>query len=134
MRRVGAILWLALVFCAGVACADTHNDPPAAAGVMTTEALAARIAEGKAPFILDVRTPNEFAEGHVPGAVNVAHSDLGGRLAMLPEDKSAEIVVHCESGRRASVAEKVLLEAGYTNVFDLAGHMRAWRAEQRPTE
>jgi len=53
--------------------------------------------------------------------------ELADRLSSLELPLDEEIVVHCEAGGRASMAEAVLREAGYTNVRDLTGHMRAWR-------
>ena len=100
----------------------------------TGSALAARIEAGSAPTILDVRTPEEFAAGHVPGAVNVPHDQLADRLAGLGLDPAAEVVVHCESGKRAMAAEAVLTEAGFEKVVDLDGHMKGWRAAGLPTE
>ncbi|MDH3687767.1 MAG: rhodanese-like domain-containing protein [Myxococcales bacterium] len=100
----------------------------------TGAALAARIEAGSAPVILDVRTPEEFAAGHLQGAVNVPHDQLAARLAGLGLDPSAEVVVHCERGGRAKAAEAVLHQAGFTRVVDLEGHMKGWRAAGLPTE
>jgi len=96
--------------------------------------LAARIAAGDAPLILDVRTPEEFAAGHIPGAVNVPHDELAERLSEIPAARSEEIVVHCQSGRRAAQAESVLGEAGYTQLRDLEGHFQAWQQGGHPVE
>ncbi|MEN8183561.1 MAG: rhodanese-like domain-containing protein [Myxococcota bacterium] len=96
--------------------------------------LAARIASGSAPRILDVRTPGEFAAGHIPGAINVPHDELGDRLSSLDLAPTEEIVVHCERGGRAAAAESILRSAGYTRVRDLDGHMQAWRSQGRPVE
>jgi phage shock protein E len=105
-----------------------------AAGPIAPAELAERIEAGDAPLVLDVRTPEEFAGGHVPGAVNIPYDQLAGRLGELDVDRSEEIVVHCESGRRASQAETVLEEAGFSDVRDLTGHMSAWREGGYPLE
>jgi rhodanese-related sulfurtransferase len=97
-------------------------------------ALAQRIAAGDAPVVLDVRTPEEYAAGHIPGAVNIPHDQLESRVGELGADPGAEIVVHCQSGRRASMAEGVLHDAGFTNVVDLEGHMAAWKDGGHPVE
>jgi rhodanese-related sulfurtransferase len=96
--------------------------------------LAELIAAGNAPLILDVRTPEEFAAGHLPGAHNIPHDQLAGRLGELGIAPDGEIVVHCQSGRRAAAAEQVLREAGYANVRDLSGHWQGWREAGLPTE
>ena len=119
-------LLLALAVCAGE---DTASDD-----AIGSQELAARIAAGDAPLILDVRTPEEFADGHLPGARNVPHDALAGRLDELPVAEDDEIVVHCHSGRRATAAEEVLRDAGFTHVRDLTGHWEEWKRSGLPTE
>lgn len=96
--------------------------------------LAARIASGTAPVILDVRTPDEFASGHISGAVNVPLNELADRLPGLELSPTQEIVVHCQRGPRAAKAETILRNSGYTNVRDLTGHMAEWRTGSYPLE
>ena len=96
--------------------------------------LADRIREGSAPLVLDVRTPQEYAQGHIPGAVNIPHDELPTRLDELPISEPDEVVVHCRSGRRARLAEDVLRERGYSNIRDLTGHWEAWQKGELPTE
>lgn len=84
-------------------------------------------------LILDVRSAEEFASGHVPGAVNIPHTELGARLDELGNDRAKPVVVYCERGRRAGTAADVLLEGGFGNVLHLAGDMSQWRSEGRPT-
>ena len=62
-------------------------------------------------FLLDVRTPAEFAAGHVPGAVNVPVDELRGRLGELPRDRP--VVAYCQVGQRGYLATRVLLQAGF---------------------
>lgn len=95
-------------------------------GTITASELVQRQRAYTAPFILDVRTPGEYASGHIKGALNVPHDELESRLDGLPKDKSAEIVVYCRSGKRAGIAEKTLVEKGYVNVRDLTGHWQGW--------
>ena len=93
-----------------------------------------QIEAGEEPLILDVRTPAEFQAGHIAGAVNLPHDQLAQRITELGVSPSDEVVVHCQSGRRAGMAEATLREAGYTNVRDLSGHMRAWKQAGLPVE
>ena len=66
-------------------------------------------------IILDVRRPDEYAEGHIPGAINVPNEEIGTvEIAELP-DKSQLILVYCRSGRRSKEAAKKLAKLGYTN-------------------
>jgi rhodanese-related sulfurtransferase len=103
------------------------SDAPTSAQIAPDE-LSERLAAGDAPLILDVRSAEEFEGGHIPGAVNIPHTELAARLDELGVSRDAEIVVHCESGRRAAAAEAVLADAGFTQVRDLDGHMKGWRA------
>ena len=80
----------------------------------------------EAPLLLDVRTAEEFAEGHVPEAMNISYDLLAGRLSELGDDKTQEIVVYCRSGRRAGVAETILQNAGFKNLKHLEGDMIGW--------
>ena len=96
--------------------------------------IATRIAGSSAPIILDVRSPEEFSEGRIPGAVNIPYDALEERLAELAAGQDDEIIVYCRSGRRAVIAEEILVAAGYRNVRDLEGHMIGWDAAGLATE
>jgi len=84
----------------------------------------ARALVDKGALLLDVRTPGEFAGGHIEGAVNIPVQELGQRLAELG-DKDRPIVVYCRSGKRSSRAAGVLKGAGHGAVHDL-GAMSRW--------
>jgi phage shock protein E len=81
-------------------------------------------------YVLDVRSPEEFREGHVPGAVNVPYDQIAARIAEVPKDK--DVVLYCRSGRRAGIAADVLAASGYTRLSHLEGDMQAWIAQGRP--
>jgi hypothetical protein len=93
-QKVG-LFWVLIAISIGIfGCGNTDD-------VMPSAELAARIEAGTAPLILDVRTPEEYAAEHIPGAVNISHTELAGRLAELDAYKNKEIVVHCRSGAMA---------------------------------
>jgi rhodanese-related sulfurtransferase len=74
--------------------------------------------------LVDVRTPQEFASAHLPGAVNIPVQELDRRMAELgPKDEP--IVLYCRSGSRSAYAARMLHGAGYSAVYDL-GAMNAW--------
>lgn len=107
-------------------------DGPASGSSVTPEELVDRLG-GETPIVLiDVRTPEEFAAGHIPGALNIPYDELPARLHELEGRQGEEIVVYCRTGRRANIAEQALAEAGFLNVRDLAGHMVAWTAASYP--
>jgi rhodanese-related sulfurtransferase len=74
--------------------------------------------------VVDVRTPQEFAEGHVPGALNVPHDEIARRAEEIGPP-STKVVVYCRSGRRSAVAAQALEKLGYRQVYDL-GSFSAW--------
>jgi rhodanese-related sulfurtransferase len=94
----------------------SHLDP-AAFAALTTE---------PGTVLLDVRTPQEYAEGHLPGALNldVRGSGFAARLASL--DRGALYAVYCHSGSRSALALRQMAASGFTRVVDLAGGITAW--------
>jgi rhodanese-related sulfurtransferase len=84
---------------------------------------AARLREEGA-LVLDVRQPDEWAAGHVPGATLIPLGELEGRVAEVPRDRT--IVVICRSGNRSAQGRDVLLAAGFGAVTSVAGGMTAW--------
>lgn len=96
--------------------------PAAATAPARVDSATAHAAVQRGALLLDVRTPKEFAEGHVDGATNIPVEDLDARIAEVASAK--EIVVYCHSGRRSAIAAGKLRAAGHT-VLDL-GPMKAW--------
>jgi rhodanese-related sulfurtransferase len=113
-------------------CASTKAAESTTAAAHTTQEVTAdkargeeakkRVADGAT--LLDVRSPDEYAAGHIEGAVNVPVDQLANRLAELPA-KDKGVVVYCKKGKRAERAAEVLRGAGYTDVYDL-GSIDNW--------
>ena len=82
--------------------------------------------------ILDVRSQDEYNEGHVPGAINVSYDNVEAELGQLTKYQNSKIVVYCRSGRRAGIAEQVLAKNGFTDLRHLTGDMNGWQAEKLP--
>jgi hydroxyacylglutathione hydrolase len=101
---------------------------------MHPEELVKRMGTGEVPVIVDVRTVFEFRAGHIPGAIHAPIWKMLLRLAPLPAEKKAEMVVLCELGPRARMAKALLGYLGYLNVMLLTGHMAAWRRAGLPRE
>lgn len=93
---------------------------------LDTEQFFTAQADGKEIFILDVREPDEFADGFVPGAVNVPLRHVGHNLDQLPQDKDTPIVVYCRSMKRSTHALVVLRQLGYNEVYNLKGGILAY--------
>lgn len=81
-------------------------------------------------FLLDVRTPQEWNEAHVPGAVLIPLDELPQRLDEVPRDRP--VMVICRSGNRSAVGRDILKDAGFTQVTSIAGGIRAWMAAGYP--
>ena len=94
---------------------------------ISPEALLHRIGLGEAPAVLDVRSPGEFAGGHVPGAVNIPFTSVLAGSDDARVLKSQSVVVYCGHGPRAWLAGEALRWRGYARVTYLRGHMAAWR-------
>lgn len=76
--------------------------------------------------IVDVRTPEEFQQGHVPNAINVPLSEIINNPAILKDSKGKPIVLYCRSGYRAGKAAEALLKDGYQNLRHLEGDIQGW--------
>jgi rhodanese-related sulfurtransferase len=82
-------------------------------------------------LLLDVRTPEEYAEGHIANSVNISLQTLAEHLDEVPKDQP--VVLYCRSGNRSAQAAELLKEAGYTAVYDLGGIID-WQAAGYPIE
>lgn len=117
-------------FCSGGNLAESH----AASSCATAEAapiremepktLSERVGQGHSLLILDVRNPEEIAICRIAGSVVIPLPELGKRVSEL--DPSAEIVVHCKSGRRSLTAIEILQGAGFRNLHNLTGGILKW--------
>jgi rhodanese-related sulfurtransferase len=95
------------------------NDVTGYAPLVTAADLAEALASPTPPRVLDVRTPAEFARGHLAGALHIPVDELRERLAEVPRDRP--IVIHCRSGFRAHLALRVLKQNGFEAVRNLTG-------------
>jgi rhodanese-related sulfurtransferase len=126
--------WLTSLGFWSAACGvDAGSAPDASAEISQKEVLAS-IGTQQAPLLLDVRTPEEYASGHVPGARNLPIDQLPARSGELAAYRDQPVVVYCERGPRGAKAAEDLTAAGFTSVRSLAGHMSAWREAGLPTE
>ncbi len=123
-RNATALILAAVIAVGGLSACSGGSD--AVTSVTPSDAVAVLAEPGVA--VLDVRTPAEFATGHLEGAVNV---DIEGgafeqQVADLPKD--ATYVVYCRSGNRSGVATKQLADLGFTDVYDVQGGIVAWQS------
>lgn len=95
---------------------------------VSSKEAAAMMEEETDYIILDVRTPEEYEEKHITGAVNLPNETIGTEeIAQLP-DKEQLILVYCRSGNRSKQASKKLADLGYTNIIEFGG-IKDWTGE-----
>ena len=108
--------------------ADSAASAPAQATVLSAEEAHTRMGSGDPLVILDVRTAEEFAEKHIPGAVLLPNEEIGSTPPEMLPVKDTEILVYCRSGNRSAQAAKKLADMGYTKVYDFGG-IKDWGYE-----
>ena len=120
MRRIKRILPFVLSLLLLSACTPPGGSESSYRQISMDEAVKMMKNE-KNYIILDVRRPDEYAEGHIPGAINVPNEEIGtANISELP-DKSQLILVYCRSGRRSKEASEKLAALGYTNIVEFGG-------------
>ena len=104
------------------ACGQTAETVQEAVFVSITAEAAKEIMDTEEDFfILDVRTREEYDEGHIPGAVLIPNTEIETRAEEELPDKGQLILVYCRSGRRSNLAAQILADLGYTNVKEFGG-------------
>ena len=79
-------------------------------------------------LLVDVRTPAEYAEGHIPGAINIPNETIGADPIPQLADKAQTILIYCRSGNRSKDAAGKLAEQGYTGIVEIGG-IRDWTGD-----
>jgi sulfur-carrier protein adenylyltransferase/sulfurtransferase len=86
------------------------------------------------PLLVDVREPDEWSEGHLPGAIHVPRGNLESRIERAAPDRARPIILYCQAGNRSAFAAKTLDELGYENVVSLSGGYTDWKRNGFPTQ
>ena len=100
---------------------DKENDQGAVYMNITAEEAKQIMDSEEGYIILDVRTQEEYDEGHVPGAIVISHEEITEKAEDVLTDKEQLILVYCRSGRRSKLAAEALVELGYTNIKEFGG-------------
>ena len=98
---------------------------PAGAGVDISVDEALRLWQNKEAIIIDVRTPGEYRDGHIPGVVNIPLDELEKRIGEIPKDK--KVVLICRTGSRRAQGTRLLRSKGFNNVYNSTGGMSTWK-------
>jgi len=130
------ILTVLALLIGGAAWISTANSASPTAPVITSQRITPleyqnEFGDGAPHLLIDVRTPEEFASGHIQNAVNISVETLPARLDEVPG--GTPVVVYCRSGNRSTSAAQILVENGYQQVYDLGG-IRDWVALGLPIQ
>lgn len=123
---------LAFVIAIAGSAALAGEPQPAEAPSISPAELQGRRTSGVAPVVIDVRTPAEYAAGHVPGAINIPFDQVAERIVEV--DAPHGVALYCMVGPRARKGESALLATGYESVFHLEGGLAAWQEAGLPVE
>lgn len=130
VKRKNNSVWVwvigAVVLAVAIYAAYSAMGAPATATGLAKEINATSASElrDQGAFVLDVREPDEWAAGHIPGATLIPLKQLASRLSEVPQDQ--QIVVVCRSGNRSAEGRDILLDAGFAEVTSMGGGMNAW--------
>ena len=116
------LLFLLLAVMLLTACGKTKENDWEAAYMNITAEEARQIMDSEDGYIiLDVRTQEEYDQGHIPGAIVISHEEIMEKAEDVLTDKDQLILVYCRSGRRSKIAAEALAELGYTNIREFGG-------------
>ena len=115
-------IWAILAAMLLTACAQTEPKDKETVYVNITAQEAKKVMDSSTGYIiLDVRSQQEYEEGHIPGAILIPDSEIKDRAEVELPDKAQLILVYCRSGRRSKLAAQALVELGYTNIMEFGG-------------
>lgn len=116
------LIFLLLAVMMLTACGQDINNDQGAVYVNITAEEAKQIMDTEEGYIiLDVRTQEEYDQGHIPGAIVISHEEIAEKAEDVLTDKEQLILVYCRSGRRSKIAAEALVELGYTNIKEFGG-------------
>ena len=116
------LVFLLLAVMMLTACGQDKGNNQGAVYVNITAEDAKQIMDTEEGYIiLDVRTQEEYDEGHIPGAIVISHEEIAEKAEDVLTDKDQLILVYCRSGRRSKIAAEALAELGYTNIKEFGG-------------
>lgn len=130
-RTIGLLLGAGLVVVTLAGCMHTGGGGDST-GLQDLATWKSELQSAQDPFLLDVRTHEEYQEGHIEGAYLIPYTELGARADELPEDKNEPLWVYCRTDRRSQIALEELESMGYTDVRVLEGGIIAWHQAGHP--
>ncbi len=136
LKQIIPFTFIFAMFCSIIGltgCSDTTNTSNTVSDSISYQQVpaeeAANIMQSETNYIiLDVRTAEEFADGHIPGAINIPNETIGTETIEQLPDKEQLILVYCRSGNRSKQAAEKLVNLGYTNIVEFGG-INDWSGE-----
>ena len=129
IRTLRTILVAAIAVVALSACSSEPAGPPAFDGSHVSASSFAAAVKVEGVTVVDVRTPAEFADGHIPGAVNIDVEDPSFTAKLEQLDPAGDYAVYCRSGNRSRVAIDYMTQARVTHTVGLDGGIGAWKGD-----
>ena len=116
------LIFLLLAVMLLTACGQDKENDQGAVYMNITAKEAKQIMDTEEGYIiLDVRTREEYDQGHIPGATQISHEEIAEKAEKVLTDKDQLILVYCRSGRRSKIAAEALVKLGYTNIKEFGG-------------
>ncbi|HCE55491.1 MAG TPA: rhodanese-like domain-containing protein [Lutibacter sp.] len=130
MKTTLKLSFLVLITILGISCNTKSQSHSEAIKVLTPTEFKQKSAN---QTIIDIRTPQEFSEGHIEGAVNINYYDSNFMDQMAKFDKNQPIFIYCRSGNRTTAASKKAADFGFTEIYDLEGGILYWMKNNNET-
>ena len=127
IRKIALLTMVGVISVLGFSCSKTGNEKKAEYKKITSDE-AKKMMETEKTIVVDVRTIEEYNEGHIPNAVSIPLETIENEAEAKLKNKDDLILVYCRSGRRSREAALKLIEKGYTNVIDFGG-IKDWNGE-----
>jgi phage shock protein E len=125
-------IWIVFIVVAACSSPESKNAENTAKVLLQPEEFKNKIEAGA--MLIDVRTIEEYADGHIAGSLNMDINDRGFNDNVQILDKDRQYAVYCASGVRSGKAADIMRDSGFTNVYTLAGGIKSWREKGLPLE
>lgn len=121
LLRIGITLMMLFLMVPLSSCKESKEEEKKSYAMISQEEAKKLMDSRKDIVILDVRTYEEYAEGHIEGAIQISHEEIEEKAEALLTQKDKTILVYCRSGRRSKIAAEALVNMGYTDVREFGG-------------
>ncbi len=122
MKKLGLVVFIVMVLFS-FGCAEKNEAPIEGkiSPIIITAEEAKKMMDESQVMVIDVRTPEEYKEGHVDKAINLPLDQIANEIMKVLPDKEATVLLYCRSGNRSAQAAKILSDLDYTKVYDFGG-------------